>query len=80
MNNRCLCCIKKLKYPENNKFDIESERAVPFPGLSFENFNWVKVQLNLVWFSIQIQIQIQMFAWLGFDRFVIYSNLVDSLN
>ena len=22
MGNRCLCCIKKLKYPENNKFDI----------------------------------------------------------
>ena len=22
IGNRCLCCIKKLKYPENNKSDI----------------------------------------------------------
>ena len=34
------------------------ERAVPFPGLSFENFNWVKPQLNLVWFNLNFNLNL----------------------
>jgi len=39
--------------PQNSNNNKKSERAVPFPGLGFENFNWVKAQLNLVWLSIE---------------------------